>query len=323
MKVAYITKAMPKSPICIGDFSVPKPEPHTVLIQVIAVAVNAVDTFIRNGIYTTPLQNPAILGRDAVGRVVQCGAEVSDFHEGDLVWTNSMGYDGRQGVASQYALVPADRLYPAPKNVPALSLVASVHAAATAAIVLTDIMQLQAGQTILIQGAAGHVGKKLVELAHQKGASVTTLSSPKDFTLLEKLGSQRCLDYHQAINLETLGMADGFDHIINTSGKQSLAQNAHLLTNKGQITLITTPPDTLQDVKTFYMKSQRLVGFVISRASQEQLKKAADILNDAFSKEFLLEDDYKILPLEAIGQAYQEVEEKSEKRKIILTMEDN
>ena len=71
------------------------------------------------------------------------------------------------------------------------------------------------------------------------------------------------------------------------------------------------------------MKSQRLVGFVISRASQEQLKKAADILNDAFSKEFLLEDDYKILPLEAIGQAYQEVEEKSEKRKIILTMEDN
>lgn len=72
MKVAYITKAMPKSPICIGDFSVPKPEPHTVLIQVIAVAVNAVDTFIRNGIYTTPLQNPAILGRDAVGRVVQC-----------------------------------------------------------------------------------------------------------------------------------------------------------------------------------------------------------------------------------------------------------
>lgn len=184
-------------------------------------------------------------------------------------------------------------------------------------------MQLQAGQTILIQGAAGHVGKKLVELAHQKGASVTTLSSPKDFTLLEKLGSQRCLDYHQAINLETLGMADGFDHIIDTSGKQSLAQNAHLLTNKGQITLITTPPDTLQDVKTFYMKSQRLVGFVISRASQEQLKKAADILNDAFSKEFLLEDDYKILPLEAIGQAYQEVEEKSEKRKIILTMEDN
>lgn len=69
----------------------------------------------QNGIYTTPLQNPAILGRDAVGRVVQCGAEVSDFHEGDLVWTNSMGYDGRQGVASQYALVPADRLYPAPK----------------------------------------------------------------------------------------------------------------------------------------------------------------------------------------------------------------
>lgn len=54
-------------------------------------------------------------------------------------------------------------------------------------------------------------------------------------------------------------MADGFDHIIDTSGKQSLAQNAHLLTNKGQITLITTPPDTLQDVKTFYMKSQRLV----------------------------------------------------------------
>ena len=246
MKAVYIQKTGGPATIIVGSLPVPKVRPKSVLIKVIAASINYVDLFIRSGIYQTDLPNPYILGRDAIGQVVEIGKDVIQFKVGDCVWTNSMGYDGRQGITSEYALIPEERLFLTPKNADSLKLIGAVHSAATATIVLQDIMELKPKQKLLIEGAAGHVGSKLVYLANEMGAEVVTTASLKDFSRLKQLSDAICFDYRDKSLFKKLKSAypDGFDHIIDTSGEIPLQFNCDLLAPKGVISLITAPKDS-------------------------------------------------------------------------------
>lgn len=128
------------------------------LVRVAAVAVNPVDTFVRSGAYRTPIPFPFVVGRDLVGTVVAYGSEAAGFALGDRVWCNSLGHDGRQGAAAQYAIVASDRLYRLPQGIDPLTAVAVAHPAATAYLGLTVHAGLVPGETIYIAGGGGHVG---------------------------------------------------------------------------------------------------------------------------------------------------------------------
>ena len=138
----------------LREIDEPQLRANQVLVRVQAVAVDHVDTFVRSGAFQTALATPHVVGRDLVGTVLRVAAGVTKFAVGDLVWTNSAGYDGRMGATAEMVAVAADRLYPVPCGVDARQLVAAVHSAATAAIVLQDVMQLTRGQAILIEVAA-------------------------------------------------------------------------------------------------------------------------------------------------------------------------
>ena len=101
-------------PIRIAALPVPRPGPTDVLVRVAASGVNHVDLFVRSGAYRTHTPLPFVIGRDAVGSVVEVGAGVAAFAVGDRVWCNSLGHAGRQGALAEYAVVAADRLYRLP-----------------------------------------------------------------------------------------------------------------------------------------------------------------------------------------------------------------
>ncbi len=109
MQAAYVERLGPVSEIRIGELPVPAPRAGEVLVQVAAVAVNAVDTFVRSGSYATEVPFPFVLGRDLAGRVAALGADVDGFRVGDRVWTNSLGHAGRQGATAEYAVVQIAR----------------------------------------------------------------------------------------------------------------------------------------------------------------------------------------------------------------------
>ncbi|EIW13021.1 medium-chain degydrogenase/reductase, Qor family [Lactiplantibacillus pentosus KCA1] len=274
----------------VAEVKRPATTAETVLVQVTAVSVNHVDTFVRSGAFKTPLATPHIAGRDLVGRVV--ASSQSDFKVGDQVWTNSMGYEGRMGATAEYVAIPVDRLYHVPAGVDGLQLVAAVHSAATAAIVLHDVMQVQAGQRLLIEGAAGNVGRKLIQLATAAGVTVVTTSASRDFAQCQQLGSQACYDYQAGFEDQLVRDDWTFDHVIDTSGRVALATNLDLLRLGGEVTLITAPKDDqfTFGVRAFYMAQKRINGFVISHATVDQLARAAEVLNQAFSAGQLLDD---------------------------------
>lgn len=293
MKAAYIKQLGDASSIQVGELPDPEIQQTDVLVQVEGVAVDHVDTYVRSGAYKTDIAFPHVIGRDMVGQVIAVGSAVTAFKSGDSVWTNAMGYDGRQGVTSTLAAVPADRLAPVPAGVDHLQLIASVHSSATAVIILNDVMQAEFGQSILIEGAAGHVGAKLVQLAKRMGLNVVTTSNERDFAKLAKFGSQGTFNYHENFAEKVTALFPaGVDHIIDTSGNVDFQTTINLLARKGETTLITAPKSNLFtfNVRDFYMNQKRVNGFVISHASLDQLQQAAKTINAAFSQGLLLDD---------------------------------
>lgn len=109
----------------LREIDEPQLRANQVLVRVQAVAVDHVDTFVRSGAFQTALATPHVVGRDLVGTVLRVAAGVTNFAVGDLVWTNSAGYDGRMGATAEMVAVAADRLYPVPCGVDARQLVAS------------------------------------------------------------------------------------------------------------------------------------------------------------------------------------------------------
>src|SRR5574340_740253 len=114
MKAAYIDQPGPPQNIHYGDLPLPSVGKRDVLVKVLAVDVNAVDTYIESGKFKTPLPFPFIIGRDVTGIVVRAGEEVSRFRAGDRVWANNQGYDGRQGTFAQYCSIDERLLYALP-----------------------------------------------------------------------------------------------------------------------------------------------------------------------------------------------------------------
>lgn len=147
----------------------------------------------------------------------------------------------------------------------------------------------------VLRVAAGNVGRKFIQLAHQLGAVVTTTSAARDFDRCRQLGSELTLDYHEPVASQCDRQ---FDHIIDTSGKVPLQANLAALNQGGQVTLITAPADNhfTFDVRQFYMAQKQISGFVISHATDDQLARAAKWLNPQFAAGALLEDDLNCQP---------------------------
>ena len=317
MQAAYIEQTGQPDMIKVGDLPQPTLRPTELLVKVTAVAVNHVDTFVRRGSFKTAMTLPFVIGRDAVGTVTAVGEQVSGFNVGDRIWTNSMGYDGRPGVTSAIAAIPAERAFLAPVGIDDLPLVAAVHSAATAAILLTDVSPVKPGQVVLIEGAAGHVGTKLVQIAHAKGAKVLATANSRDFDRLKQLGAQQVLDYHADF---ASAITTPVQTIVDTSGKVDLKTNLSLLGLGGTVALITAPVTNqfTFEVREFYTQQQRIVGFVISHASLDQLQRAGQLLNQLFAQGLLLDDDLQVMPFTQAKRAHEIVEANQTKARLVL-----
>lgn len=320
MQAAYMQHPGSAGEIIVGELPEPVLHDNEALVAVTAVAVNHVDTFVRSGGFQTTLASPFVLGRDAVGTVMAVGRQVTAFVPGQRVWTNSMGYDGRAGVTSEQVAIPAERLFAVPANVDPISLVAAVHSAATAAILLQDVLHLSSQQVLLVEGGAGHVGRKLLQIGHRLGATVITTANPKKSAELKRLGSQRTYDYHADFAQQiSHDFPQKLSAIVDTSGQVELATNLDLLALKGAIGLVT-PPKTTEavDWRRMYTQSQSVNGFVISHASLTQLQQAGQLINQAMAQGQLLDDAVTVYPFSQASRAHTLLETNQVSEKLVL-----
>nr|BFD81834.1 zinc-binding dehydrogenase [Streptomyces sp. Xyl84] len=308
MRAAYIEELGPPEVIRWGELPPPVPGAGEVLVDVLATAVDPVDTFVRSGVFRTPLPFPFVVGRDLVGTVASPG---SGFAAGETVWCNSLGHDGRQGAAAEQAAVPAGRLYRLPAGVRPQEAVAVFHPAATAYLALFTHGGLRDGETVLVGGAGGNVGSALVELAACAGARVLATAAPRDHDHVRSLGAAEVVDYRAEDLGERLAALapDGVDVHVDTSGRNDLRAAVALLARRGRVVLLAGARDEATlPVGPLYMKDGSLRGFAISHATVAELAAAAEAVNERLARGGLRPRAVEYAPLSETARVHRRVE---------------
>lgn len=150
------------------DAPEPAMAPDMVLIEVSATSVNPIDWKIRSGTrrHDFPLELPAILGKDVSGTVRAVGGEVTGFAAGDRVIARA------DATYAQLAAVPAAIVTHLPDGLDPIDAAAIPLVSLTGEQLVRLATQAAPGQTILVTGALGSVGRAAVHAARKLGATV-------------------------------------------------------------------------------------------------------------------------------------------------------
>ncbi len=146
-----------------------------VLVRVKAAGINPGEEKIREGAFKTiwPARFPSGQGSDFAGIVEATGLSVSSFKVGDEV----IGFTNDRASHAELVAVAADQLVARPANV-TWQQGGALFVAGTTAYAAVRAVQLKAGETLVVSGAAGGVGSLAVQLAKREGARVIGLASP-------------------------------------------------------------------------------------------------------------------------------------------------
>ena len=241
MKVAQIHAFGEADTLVYEEAPVPEPAAGEVRIRVRAVGVNPVDWKIRAGLTEAgmPHQLPLILGWEAAGDIDALGSGVTDFAVGDPVY--AMTDFSRSGTYAEYAVVNADSVAPKPKSLDYVQAAAIPMAAETAWLGLYETAQVQAGQTVLVHGAAGSVGAMAVQLAKARGAHVIATASAMGKEFLVGLGVDQFIDY-KTQQFESL--VKDVDVVFDTQGGKVRELSWSVLRPGGILVSLQQPPAT-------------------------------------------------------------------------------
>jgi NADPH2:quinone reductase len=150
----------------IEEVDIGSPGPGQVRLRQTAIGLNFIDVYYRTGLYSVPTM-PATLGVEAAGVVDALGEGVSEFRVGDRV-----AYAGVLGAYAEMRLIQADRLVKLPDRISDQQAAGMMLKGLTAHYLIRRTYEVQKGDTILVQAAAGGVGLILCQWARHLGATV-------------------------------------------------------------------------------------------------------------------------------------------------------
>ncbi len=308
MKAAYIQSTGPAESIIVGDLPIPTVGPHQVLVRVQAVSVNPIDTYIRSGAVAMPLPMPFIVGCDVAGIVEQVGAEVSDLAVGTPVWASNQGLLGRQGTFAEYAAVDRQWLHLRPMQVTAPEAAASALVGLTAHLGLFRDAQLRSGETICVIGGTGGVGSMVVQMAKAIGATViATAGSDEKVEACRKLGADHVIPYHRQKIAEGLQQyaPGGVNVFWETRRTPDFDVAVAALAPRGRMILMAGRDARPEfPVGPFYVKECQLKGFVVFKASADEIQVAAQDMNQWMANGKLRANISNQLPLSETAHAH-------------------
>jgi NADPH:quinone reductase-like Zn-dependent oxidoreductase len=216
----------------VEDVEKPTPGDGEVLIQVRAVSLNAIDWGSMRGrpAFTRlllGLRRPKFTrtGRDVAGRVESVGRGVIQFKPGDDVFGLCRGSLAEYGCARESYLAAK------PANV------SFEEAAATPLAGLTALQglragRIQAGQRVLVNGAAGGIGTFAVQIAKSFGTDVTGVCSTRNVEMVRSIGADQVVDYTRA---DFTRSGERYDLIYDLVTNHSYSACRRVLSPQGKI----------------------------------------------------------------------------------------
>jgi NADPH:quinone reductase len=220
--------------LAVGEAPEPQPQPDEILIDVHAASVSYMDYLMISGGYQMRPALPYVPGADAAGVIVAVGEHVEGFRAGDRVVCESWF-----GAFADRMTAKASRTVPLPDKTDFVVGSTLLHLYLTAWYALVERARLQAGETVLVTGAAGGVGLACVELAHLLGARVIAIvgGSAKS-SIVREYGAADVIDHSSEDvrdRVKTLTNGEGLDVCIDNVGGALFATLARLMRWNGRL----------------------------------------------------------------------------------------
>ena len=236
MLAATIHEYGDPSVLRLVELPTPVPKGAQLLVRVRYAGVNPVDWKMREGRNRLVLGPgwPKVLGHDFAGEVIATGPRAKRFQVGDAVY-------GMQGLAmGAYAthMLVAERIVaPKPASLSFEEAAALPMTSLTSLEVLRNIVGIQAGQHLLVNGASGGVGSAAVQLGKILGAEVTGVCSARNKDLVRSLGADHVIDYEQG---DFTASGGTYDVVYDCVGDRTLAECKGVLAPRGVFVSVTT-----------------------------------------------------------------------------------
>jgi NADPH:quinone reductase-like Zn-dependent oxidoreductase len=248
----------PPEVLVVEELPEPEPIPTEVQVRVRFAGVNPVDFKTRQGGRSRFLGEPPFrVGWDVCGEVSKLGAGVTRFDVGDEVF--GMPWFPRQaGAYGEFVTAPSRQFARKPAALSAEQAGALPLAGLTAWQIVVDTIGLEAGQSVLIHGAAGGVGHLAVQIAAARGAEVIATARAEQAEWLGGLGAARVIDHREEGFAAQLAELDAVIDLVGSYGEASL----EALRIGG--TLVTVPSGAAADlVGEAGAAGKRATGFLV------------------------------------------------------------
>ncbi len=213
------------------DVEVGEPGEGQIRLKQTACGLNYIDVYFRTGLYPQPL--PAGLGMEAAGEVSAVGPGVSGLKVGDRV-----AYVARPpGAYAQERLLRADQVIRLPDAISDEAAASIMLQGLTAQYLLRRTYRVQAGDTILIQAAAGGVGLLVCQWAKALGATVIgTVSSDEKAHIAKAHGCDYPIVYTRedfAARVREITNGAGVPVVYDSIGKDTFTKSLDCLAPLG------------------------------------------------------------------------------------------
>lgn len=186
------------------EYPDPVPGPGEVLVRVAATSVNPIDYKRRAGQTKDfyPINFPGLMGVDIAGTVVKIGPGVEGFSVGDQVFAIAAD------TYAELCVVKAASLAKVPQGLDLIQAAALPLVTTTGHILISEGTGIKAGQTVLVAGAAGGVGRSAVFTAKQRGATVIAGVLKSQLEEARTIGADQVLATDDANAIANLSLLD-------------------------------------------------------------------------------------------------------------------
>lgn len=291
----------------------PSPQKGEVLVKVKAFSINPVDIKTRKGaaFYNTLRENnPLILGWDISGEVVEAGDGVNGLKKGDAVF-GMVNFPGHGKGYAEYVAAPTDHLAHKPSQLSHEAAAAATLALLTAWQALVQVANVQGGQKVLIQAAAGGVGHFAVQVAKHLGAYVVGTGSGANKEFVLQLGANEFIDYTEGAFEEAV---QNVDLVFDAVGGAYPLRSLSTLKEGGK--LIAIAGGLTDEVKREAESKKVEASSYLVHSSGADMNELAGLLQ----KEIIKPHVFKTYAFDEISKAHQQVETGRTRGKVVLTV---
>ncbi|MCP5052274.1 MAG: NAD(P)-dependent alcohol dehydrogenase [bacterium] len=325
MKAIIFTKYGSPDVLELQEIETPVPKDNEVLIKIHATTVTPGDCEIRRFqfpvLWWLPLRimfgirkpRIKILGQELAGEIEAVGKDVTKFKKGDKVFAPmSSGF----GTYAQYKCLPESSVMALKPPDITFEEAAAVPSAGLNVLYFLRKVDIQNGENVLINGAAGCFGTLAVQIVKSLGAEVTAVDSTKKLDILTSIGADKVIDYTKE---DFTRNGEKYDVIFDVVGKSPFFRSVKSLKKNGRY------------VSAIPQLTRLIQGLWTSMTSSKKVKtglapyKTGDLI---YIKELIEAGKIKPVidrryPMEQIVEAHRYVDDGHKIGNVVITIEHN